>query len=230
MRLQFPARPLRWLVPVLILLGLAGVSLWMFASRWRPSPTDYPVQGIDVSEDQGPIEWWSAKDAGVQFAYLRATSGAEGRDAAFAENWRGAGQAGVRRGALHVYSLCQPAAAQAGNFISTVPRPDDQLPPAVELDFSGDCPARPDRAALIGELGHFLAAIETHIGKPAILLVSPGFESDYRVAEPFPRLLWARQSFIAPWYFARPWTIWQASRLRRIDGVGTPVHWDVMAK
>jgi lysozyme len=230
MRMRVLARRLRFLVPGLLLLALAGWSGWLFASRWRPSPGDFPVQGVDVSEDQGPIEWWTAKKAGIAFAYLRATSGRQGRDLRFPENWRWTFEAGIRRGALHVYSLCQLASDQAGNFVSTVPRTDEQLPPAVELDFQADCPARPERQVLIGELGRFLRAVETHLGKPAILLISPAMESQYRLSDAFPRLLWSRQPFFPPWYFARPWTIWQASRMRRIEGVGVPVHWDVMAK
>ncbi len=224
------ARRLRYVVPGLILLGLIAWCAWLFASRWRPSPSDFPVQGVDVSEEQGPIEWWTAKKAGIAFAYLRATSGAEGRDLRFPENWRWTYEAGVRRGALHVYSLCQLAADQAGNFVSTVPRSDDQLPPAVELDFDPGCKARPERQVVIGELDRFLHTIETHIGKPGILLVSARFEAQYRISDAFQRLLWSRGAFFPPWYFARPWSIWQASRFRRIEGIGAPVNWDVMAR
>ena len=223
-------RRLRYVVPGLILLGLIAWCAWLFASRWRPSPSDFPVQGVDVSEEQGPIEWWTAKKSGIEFAYLRATSGAEGRDLRFPENWRWTYEAGVRRGALHVYSLCQLAADQAGNFVSTVPRSDDQLPPAVELDFDPGCKARPERQVVIGELDRFLHMVETHIGKPGILLVSARFEAQYRVSDAFQRLLWSRGSFFPPWYFARPWSIWQASRFRRIEGIGAPVNWDVMAR
>ena len=148
----------------------------------------------------------------------------------FPENWRWTFEAGIRRGALHVYSLCQLAADQSGNFMTTVPRSDDQLPPAVEIDFQPDCPARPERQVVLGELGRFLHDVETHIGKPAILMVSSRVESEYRLSDAFPRLLWARQAFFPPSYFARPWSIWQATRHRRIEGVGAPVNWDVMAK
>jgi lysozyme len=230
MQIRVLARRLRFVVPGLILLGLLAWSAWLFVSRWRPSPADFAVQGVDVSEAQGPIEWWTAKKAGIDFAYIRATSGAQARDLRFPENWRWTFEAGIRRGALHVYSLCQLAADQAGNFMSTVPRSDDQLPPAVEIDFDPGCSARPERQVLVTELTRFLHDVETHLGKPAILMVSPRFEAQYRLSDAFPRLLWSRQDFFPPSYFARPWSIWQANRHRRIEGVGTPVNWDVMAK
>ncbi len=230
MHIRVLVRRLRFVVPALLLLALLGWSAWLFASRWRPSPTDFPVQGVDVSEETGPIEWWTAKKAGIDFAYIRATSGAQARDLRFPENWHATLEAGIRHGAMHVYSLCQVAADQSGNFMSTVPRSDDQLPPAVEIDFQAECRARPERQVVIGELGRFLHDVETHLGKPAILLVSSRFEDQYRLSDAFPRLLWARQGFFSPSYFARPWSIWQANRHRRIEGVGKPVNWDVMAK
>ncbi|MBB4098165.1 GH25 family lysozyme [Sphingomonas kyeonggiensis] len=230
MHIRVLVRRLRFVVPALLLLALLGWSAWLFASRWRPTPSDFPVQGVDVSEEQGPIEWWTAKKAGIDFAYIRATTGSQARDLRFPENWRWTFEAGIRRGALHVYSLCQLATDQSGNFMTTVPRSDDQLPPAVQIDFQPDCPARPERQVVIGEIGRFLHDVETHIGKPAILMVSSRFEDQYRLSDAFPRLLWAQQRFFPPSYFARPWSIWQASRHRRIEGVGAPVNWDVMAK
>lgn len=224
------AHKLRAAVVAALILVFAAFGIWFQVAHWRPSPADYPVQGIDVSEDQGAIDWWPVRNDGAQFAYIRATSGAEVRDARFAENWPAASSAGIRRGALHRYSLCQPAARQAGNFISTVPRVDNQLPPAVEIDFTTDCAVRPERAALVAELGQFLAAIEIHLGQPAILKTSSAVDAEYHLADAFDRILWGQRSFFSPSYFARPWTIWQATTFRRIDGVSGPVNWDVMAR
>lgn len=224
------AHRLRLSVVAAIAVGLIGLCGWLFAINWRPAPGDFPVQGIDVSAAQGPIEWWPVKNNGVAFAYIRATSGATERDLRFTENWRSSFETGIKRGAIHVYSLCQLAADQAGNFTSTVARTDDQLPPAVELEFQDDCPARPDRAVMLGELGRFLHAVETHIGQPAVLLVGKDFEARYGVGDAFDRVLWSRGAFFPPSYFARPWTIWQATSFRRIDGVSGPVNWNVMAR
>lgn len=110
-----------------VVLVLAGVVAWTFALSWRPS-SQYTFQGVDVSEDQGVVEWPTVKAGGADFAYLRATYGADGRDRLFAANWEGVRASGIRRGALHVYSLCRLAADQANNFNTTVPRTSDASP------------------------------------------------------------------------------------------------------
>ncbi len=121
-----------------IVLALTGVVGWTLRLAGA-LPTNTGLQGVDVSEDQGAVEWWTAKAGGPDFAYLRATNGADGCDERFADNWADVHATGIRRGALHAYSLCRLAADQANNFITTVPRVDDALPPAVEIDFDPDC-------------------------------------------------------------------------------------------
>lgn len=227
---QLLARRLRLAAAIALIAALLGFVGWMYAANWRPRVTDFPVQGVDVGEDDGPIDWWQSKKSGVQFAYIRATVGATHRDMRFAEHWRDTHAAGLRRGAIHVYSLCHRAMDQAGNFVSTVPRTDDQLPAAVELDFQPDCAARPERAMVLGELGRFLAALETHLGQQVVLKVSKQFEAEYRISETTTRPLWSRGAFFPPAYLARPWRMWQASSFRRIEGAGKPVNWDVMAR
>ncbi len=106
---------------------------------------------------------------------------------------------------------------------------DRELPVAVELRFDGDCPARPDRDVVIGELRRFLAAVETHTGKPTLLKVTRSFDAQYRVSEAIPRNLWAVQPLFPPDYFPRPWRVWQATSFRRVEGVERPINWDVVA-
>lgn len=223
------ARRLRIVAGIALALALIALVAWLFAIRWRPPVEDFALQGIDVSEAQGSIDWFAVKAAGASFAYLRATAGAEHRDARFAANWQDSYEAGVRRGAIHAFSLCRLAADQAGNFVTTVPRTGDALPAAIELDFEPDCSARPEREVAVGEIARLAQAIEIHTGKPVILKVSSAFERRYRIADAVPRSLWAVQSFFPAAYFPRPWRMWQASRFRRIDGVAAPVNWNVVA-
>ena len=212
-------------------LALIGLLFWLFAANWRPAPKDFPVQGIDVAEARGPIDWWAVKANGdVQFAYARATIGARGRDRRFPEYWRGMFETGIPHGAIHVFSLCQLSADQAGNFLSAVPRHPEQLPAALELDFDSSGPARPARAVVLGEINHFLTVIEKRTGKRALLRIARRFEDYYRVSQAIERPLWSIQDFFPPTYFDKPWTMWQASRFRRIEGAGGAVNWDVMAR
>jgi lysozyme len=211
-----------------IVLALAGVVAWTFALSWRPS-SKYIFQGVDVSEDQGVVEWPTVKAGGADFAYLRATYGADGRDRLFASNWANVYATGMRRGALHIYSLCRLATDQANNFNTTVPRMTDALPPAVEVDFDDDCQSRPQRNVVLGELRRFMSMVESHSGKPALLKISKRFETAYQVSEAIPRTIWAVQDFFPPDYTARPWRMWQANDMRRIDGIDGAVRWNVVA-
>lgn len=212
---------------VVAALGLAAIVAWIVARGWKPGEP-YRFQGVDVSAVNGPIDWWAVKRSGADFAYLRATVGADRRDARFEENWAAVADAGLRRGAFHRYSLCKPAVDQANNFNTTVPRTEDALPAAVVLDFSADCSARPAVAAMLDDLRRYLAMVEAHTGKPVLLKVTKAFDQAYGVTAALPRPVWAVQNYLAPEYPARTWRMWQANAERRIDGVETPVHWDVV--
>jgi lysozyme len=200
---------------------------WLWAQQWRPTDK-YPIQGIDVSDAQGQIEWWTVQAAGADFAYVRATSGAAGRDMRFAENWEALKKTRMRRGAMHLYSLCNLAVDQANNFNTTVPRTGDALPAVVELGFTDDCTARPEASIVLGELRHFLTMVEAHTGKPVLLKISHAFDSRYGVTAALNRPVWAIGNFFPPDYAARPWRMWQASDMRHVDGIDGPVHWDVV--
>lgn len=211
-----------------ITLLFAG-TVWLAARHWRPSVESYPHQGVDVSAKTGPVAWDAVRVAGAMFGYVRATDGTT-RDARFEENWRAVADAGLRRGAIHRWSLCAAAVDQANAFVITVPRAADSLPPALELDFVEGCAARPDRAAVIAEIGRFIAMVEAHSDRPVVLAVSHRFESAYRVSEAFDRPVWAIGDFFPPDYAARRWRMWRATDMRRIDGVTGPINWDVVAK
>ena len=210
-------------------IGVVGIAGWSGATRWAPSATRYPLQGIDLGTDPKPVEWGTVRARGADFAYIVATAGADRRDPGFEANWTALPEAGLRRGAVHLYSLCQPAIAQANAFNAFVPRTDDALPTAVDLDFRGDCTARPGRAALLDDLNRFIATVEAHTKKPLLLRIAAPVEAHYRVSEAIARPVWLVANLLSPDYAARPWRIWRASDVRRVDGVKGPVNWDVVA-
>jgi lysozyme len=209
-----------------LILGFGAV--WL-AGRWHPGDADYPRQGIDVSHHQGAIDWPRLPAQGVDFAYIKATEGGDHRDRLFAANWSGAGQAGIARGAYHFFTLCRPGVEQAANFIATVPNDPAALPPAVDLEFMGNCgrPLPPTR--LRAELAQFLTVIEAHYRKPAILYLTEEFDRTYAISAAAQRPLWLRSIVAKPKFTARPWRIWQASNFRRLDGIVGRVDWNVMA-
>lgn len=222
-------RRLGLIVGAAVLLAVAAGATWFYAAHWRPSANDYPLQGVDVSENSGAIDWPVVRAGGADFAYIRATAGSGRRDAQFAANWAGAHAAGVRRGAIHLYSPCRPAADQANAFMVTVPRVGDALPAAVAIDADANCDAPPTRTALIDDLARFARMVESHTGAPLILMIAPAIEQRYDLARAFERPLWATRNYFAPGYLSRPWRMWRANAARRIDGAERPVGWNVVA-
>lgn len=67
------------------------------------------LRGIDVSENNGVIDWQAVRAAGVQFAIIRIGYGAGHLDGEFYRNVNGALEAGLRIGVYH-YSYALTAA------------------------------------------------------------------------------------------------------------------------
>jgi lysozyme len=207
---------------------LAVFVLWRVVVGWAPSRDDFPMQGVVVDESHGKPFWPTLGATGVDFAYLTATTGDKKRDREFASNLAAVREAGIRFGAVHRFDICRLATDQATLFITTVPRFEGALPPAVELGFSNTCTGRPDRALILSELATFLSQIEAHSGVPAVLMVSDDFETQYNVTGSIDRNVWLERSWLLPDYAAKPWVMWTANPRRRVDGLDGAVRWAVV--
>lgn len=220
-------RKLRWSAIALALL-LCAYAVRSYVTGWAPSRDEYSDQGFVVSQANGTPDWAMLAATGVDFTYITATDGAKGRDKNFEANLEGVRQAGIRYGALHHFDICRLASEQATLFITTVPRSEQALPPAVQLDFTEGCNSRPNRALILSELATFLSQIEAHSGVPAILLLDRDFEEEYKVSSSIDRNVWMEGNWFLPDYAVRPWVMWTANNMRRIDGVEGPVRWVVV--
>lgn len=214
---------------LIFLIGALSVGGWLYAMRWTPSRAEFPMQGISVSEANGPLDWRTVRARHADFAYVLASAGAGRRDHLFAANWAGARDAGLRYGAAHLFNLCDRAVDQATLFVATVPRDNAALPPVVRLGFTSNCTRRPGRDKLLSELNTFLNLIEKHVGQRAVIRLSKPFEAQYRISAGIYRTLWLEGNFFKPDYAGRPWVMWTASDMRHLDGIDGPVEWDVVA-
>lgn len=222
-------RYIRW-GAVALAIALATIAVWSYITSWAPSRDAYPVQGIVVSERNGSPQWAELGATGVDFAYITAVEGARGRDLQFQANLAAVQEAGIRFGALHHFDICRLASDQATMFLTSVPRNDRALPPAVQLDFSETCKGRPNRALILSELATFLNQIEAHSGTPAILLLTKEFEEEYQVSKSIDRTVWLEGDWFLPDYSARPWVMWTANQQRRVSGIDGQVRWVVVRK
>ena len=104
-----------------------------------------------VQHRQSGQEWvphWHA-----EWSFGAVVEGGDFVDPQFAQNWQQAGAADVARGGYHFFTLCKPGAEQAANFIATVPKEAAALPPAVDLEYMGNCSDRPATLDVQAELG-----------------------------------------------------------------------------
>jgi lysozyme len=205
----------------------AALAAWAQAPHWHPSDRRFPVQGIDVSHHQGAIDWPRLPAQGVDFAYIKASEGGDHRDRRFAANWSGARRAGIARGAYHFFTLCRPGKEQAANFIAAVPADPDALPPAVDLEYMGNCRRPVGPAQFRAELAAYIKAVETHYRRPILLYLTAEFDRAYQVSARVDRPLWLRALVREPRFGARPWRLWQVSNFRRLRGIEGRVDWNV---
>ena len=78
------------------------------------------VEGVDVYDGTGTIDWNAVKGAGVDFALIKATQGTYNTQASFKTNWNGAKAAGVYPGAYHFFDPTEDGVAQAQHFLSVL--------------------------------------------------------------------------------------------------------------
>ena len=75
-------------------------------------------KGIDVSENNGTVDWQAVKDAGIEFVIIRLGYGNRHLDEAFYLNFNGAVKAGLDVGVYYYsYALTKDAAEDEAEFL-----------------------------------------------------------------------------------------------------------------
>ena len=169
-----------------------------------------------------------ARQSECQRAPQRATEGQDLTDDRFAPNWQGAAQAGLARGAYHFFTFCSPGMAQAENFIRLVPATRPALPPAVDVEFAGNCENPPNRRAIRAELHALLQALEHAYGRKPLIYTS--ITANWLIIDDtFPDYpIWIRNLYAPPWLLgAMRWSLWQHSDAGVVAGVLNPVDLNV---
>lgn len=204
-----------------------------------------PIQGIDVSYWQGVIDWPKVREAGIKFAFIKATEGGDHLDPKFRQNWHAAKRAGIARGAYHFIHWCRKASEQAKWFIRNVPHDPDALPPVLDLEWhthSKTCPQKISRKRALEKTKIILEAMERHTGKRPIIYTDPAFHREVLEGEFKSYHFWVRTVAAEPQkiYPGRSWAFWQFTTTGRVPGVpgkvdrniynGSPSDWDRVLK
>lgn len=198
----------------------------------RP-PWAYPVHGLDVARFQDQIDWRRVRQSGIEFAFIKATEGGDLLDPRFQENWRGAKQAGVSRGAYHFYYFCTPPEVQARWFIRNVPRRGKALPPVLDLEwnpFSPTCTVRPPGAEVRRQARIFMDILERHYGQRPIIYTTLEFYRQTGIGQ-LNEEFWLRSTAqtLDTAYPGQRWSFWQYTGTGIVPGVTGDVDINVFA-
>ena len=213
---------------VVALVGLLVATL-VALRRDDPDPAVYPTRGIDVSHHQGPIDWTSVAEDGVDFAFIKATEGGDFHDPRFKANWAAARAEGVARGAYHYFTFCTPGHAQAANFLQVVPPEEGALVPAIDVEFGGNCSRYGKLEEVRVELALLLAEVERAWQRKPILYLTTRSRlqlMDARFAD-YP--IWQRNVYWRmPPEPTRSWSVWQYADDGEVAGISGPVDRNVL--
>ena len=218
------------LIAALLLAAMVGAAaVWWHSRHWKPERTAFPVQGALVGERDGAVDLAALRSIGADFVYIEASSGASGRDTQLGRNLAEAEAIALPHGVLHAWDPCVDADVQAANFVTIVPRDAQMLPPAISLEATAESCGDPVReAGMESELTTFINQVESHVGQPVVLKVSPAFEARYGIAMRIDRNLWLERDWMQPGYAGRPWTLWTANGKFSQSEIDEPLRWVVV--
>ncbi|WP_410487441.1 GH25 family lysozyme [Acinetobacter sp. SAAs470] len=209
-------------------MGLSLIIYMVFFQNHIAAASEYKVQGFDVSHHQGNIAWHKISLQNYAFVYLKATEGGDFQDRKFQDNWLQAREQGLLVGAYHFYRLCRNGSIQAENFIHTVPKKADALPPVIDLEYDSDCINTFTKQQLLQEIQIMHDQLYQHYGKAPIFYTSKAFYNIVLAGEFQKTPLWIREYNGQPNLKGEPdWLFWQHTNQAKITGINTTVDLNV---
>lgn len=210
-------------------IGSDSIDIWLINSE-----DNKPVKGIDISNNNPPINWYAVKRSGVSFAFAKATEGATWVDNTFASHWSQMKAAGIIRGAYHYCRPNKTAQQQVDNFLRVVENvfePGD-LPPVLDVEQWPPKVGREWRAIKLQErinlIETWLEKVGEALGEKPIVYTSPSFWREYmndtQALTDYPLWLAHYTSRSKPDVPANNWggngyTFWQYTERGRVSGV-----------
>lgn len=194
-------------------------------------PQGYEIHGIDVSRYQDIINWQEVSDMEVKgirigFTFIKATEGLTLVDKQFRRNWAGAEKVKMPKGAYHFFIPAKNPKAQAQNFIGIVSLQQGDLPPVLDVEIGSHITVEKMQA----NVKTWLQIIEKHYGVIPMIYTNISFYEKYFSVgfERYP--VWIAH-YLQP---DKPgletkWSFWQHSENGRINGIRTPVDFNVFS-
>lgn len=126
----------------------------------------------------------------------------------------------MRIGAYHFFSYDSGGDTQAENFINTVPKTDNMLPPVIDLEFYGNKEENPPtRDSVTEQLEILIQKLTEHYGMTPIIYATEKSYSLY-VSNAYPNCdIWIRNVICSPKLSDdREWTFWQYTNREQLNG------------
>ncbi len=187
------------------------------------------LEGIDVSSYNGSIDWQAVKNAGITFAFIKASQGGDAVDRFFGTNLAHCRAVGIVPGVYHFYRHDVDPAAQAAHFLHIIGQlqPGD-LPPTIDVEAPGDGggPINYSVTEVVHRIGVFLNAVHTATGRNCIIYTYPyvwreliGNSNAFAATNP----LWIAHYGVQQPALVGGWpnyTFWQYTDSGAVPGVG----------
>jgi GH25 family lysozyme M1 (1,4-beta-N-acetylmuramidase) len=179
------------------------------------------LKGIDVSNNNGAVDWAAVARSGVTFAFLKATEGTSFVDVYYPINRTAAHAQGIKVGAYHFARPGRSGPEQQAEYFLAAARPAPaELVPVLDLEDDGGLRTAQVQRWTAG----FLGAIERELGVKAIIYSGPWFwRSHVGNADFSEHPLWLAQytrsrtaDVPGAW---KAYTIWQHSADGSVAGV-----------
>lgn len=222
--------PKRFWIGVAMLLGIALLVFYVeyFVVKPKPVwPIGHSIYGVDVSHYQKDIEWSKVREGEITFTFVKATEGISLRDKKFEQNWAGAGEVGIIRGAYHFYLPYLDPEKQARHFTKTVQLQSGDLPPVLDVEVRGRKPV----AQLRKDLKVWLDYVENAYGTKPIIYTGYHFYKDYLAGHFDSYPLWIAHYEVPRLHIEKTntskLTFWQHTDNGSIEGIDASVDCNV---
>jgi lysozyme len=176
--------------------------------------------GIDVSDYQGNVVWYTVANDGISYAFAKATEGVTFVADTFSANWTGMKSAGIIRGAYHFFRPQSDAKAQAENFLNVVKFAPGDLPPVLDIESTGGM----STSTIVAGMTTWISIVEQATKRKPIIYTYPGFWDNLGGPRNFVNYpLWIAHytTDAEPWVTGGwdTWTIWQYTDSGSVRGV-----------
>jgi lysozyme len=176
--------------------------------------------GIDVSEFQGKIDWTLVEtieeNYPLEFVFIRATAGNDREDGQFKENWLGAKNRKMIRGAYHYYRPNENSLEQAELFIKTVHLHKGDLPPVLDIE---KLPKGQSLDSLKIGLRRWLKAVEAHYKVKPIIYTGEKYYDDFLKEDFSDYLFWIANYNFYREKIGEDWLFWQFTEKASVPGI-----------